>query len=71
MPLIRSAGIEVTVPETLPSDSHLWKEKNIFITPHVAGHYHLPETLRRIVDIAINNIDLYVSGKDITNKIKH
>lgn len=68
---LSAAGIDVTVPEPLPSDSHLWKEKNIFITPHVAGHYHLPETLRRIVDIAINNIDLYVSGKDITNKIKH
>lgn len=68
---LSAVGIDVAVPEPLPADSPLWKEKNIFITPHIAGHYHLPETLGRIVDIAINNIDLYVRGKEITNKINH
>lgn len=68
---LSAAGLDVTVPEPLPADHPMWKEKNIFITPHIAGHYHLPETLRRIVDIAIRNLGLYVSEKEITNKVKH
>ena len=65
------AGMDVTVPEPLPEDHPMWKEKNIFITPHIAGHYHLPETLTRIVNIAIKNVGLYLSGEEIINKIKH
>ena len=38
------AGLDVTDPEPLPPDHRLWRLKNAFITPHVSGGHHLPET---------------------------
>ena len=32
-----TAALDVTDPEPLPADHPLWKEKGIFITPHVGG----------------------------------
>ena len=64
-------GLDVTDPEPLPKDHPLWDMKDVFITPHVAGHYHLLETLERIRNIAINNIEKYVNGENITNVVKH
>ncbi len=34
---VSGAGLDVTDPEPLPSDSPLWKRDNVIITPHVAG----------------------------------
>lgn len=34
---IRAAAVDVTYIEPLPSDSPLWKCKNLTITPHIAG----------------------------------
>ena len=36
---------DVTDPEPLPEDHPLWDAKNMIITPHIAGQYHLKETL--------------------------
>jgi phosphoglycerate dehydrogenase-like enzyme len=64
-----SAGLDVTDPEPLPTDHPLWREKNIMITPHVSGAYHLPETLDKIVEIAAANIENYLTGKELKNII--
>ena len=34
---IRGAAIDVATVEPIPTDSPLWKAKNLFITPHTAG----------------------------------
>jgi phosphoglycerate dehydrogenase-like enzyme len=66
---ILAAGLDVTDPEPLPSNHPLWNEKNIMITPHVSGSYHLPETLDKIVEIAATNIENYLTGKRLINVI--
>ena len=59
---IAACAVDVTEPEPLPADSPLWQEPNMVITPHVAGQFHLPYTLERIVDIACENLEKYLSG---------
>lgn len=66
---ISAAGLDVTDPEPLPSEHPLWKEKNIMITPHVSGSYHLPETLDKIVEIAAANIENHLAGTPLKNLI--
>jgi phosphoglycerate dehydrogenase-like enzyme len=66
---ILAAGLDVTDPEPLPFNHPLWNEKNIMITPHVSGSYHLPETLDKIVEIAATNIENYLTGKRLINVI--
>ena len=59
---IAACAVDVTDPEPLPADSPLWQEPNMVITPHVAGQFHLPYTLERIVDIACENLEKYLAG---------
>lgn len=67
--IISGAYIDVTDPEPLNENSSLWDIKNLIITPHVTGGYHLKETLNRIVQISAKNIKNYCEGKEIINKI--
>ena len=64
---IAAAGIDVTEPEPLPSEHPLWKMKNVMITPHISGQYHLPETFERIVNIAADNLSSYLNGQPLKN----
>ena len=67
---IASAGIDVTEPEPLPADSPLWQLPNLMMTPHISGQFHLPETFERIVDIAAANLEAYLKGEPIKNRIQ-
>lgn len=67
---IASAGIDVTEPEPLPTDSSLWQLPNLMMTPHISGQFHLPETFERIVDIAAANLEAYFKDKPIKNRIQ-
>lgn len=66
---LAGAGIDVTEPEPLEKDSPLWKEEKLFITPHVAGAFHLPETCERIVDIAAANLAAWLQGGELRNVV--
>lgn len=59
---VGAAGLDVTDPEPLPSDSPLWHMKNVTITPHVSGLYQ--EYVRDVVHIFKEN--LYQYKKDGT-----
>ena len=67
---IASAGIDVTEPEPLPTDSPLWQLPNLMMTPHISGQFHLPETFERIVDIAAANLEAYLKGENLRNRIQ-
>lgn len=66
---LRGAGLDVTEPEPLPSDSPLWQKENLLITPHVAGGLHTPGTRERIVAIALENLTHYLSGTPLRNRM--
>lgn len=59
---LAGAAVDVTEPEPLPADHPLWDAKNLLITPHVSGGYHLQETHDRIIKIAVANLGLYLKG---------
>ncbi len=64
---IFGAGLDVVTPEPLPSDNALWSAKNVIITPHVSGGFHLTETKSRILGIATENLKRYHDGKLLKN----
>ena len=66
---LAGASIDVTDPEPLPKDHPLWNAKNLLITPHVSGGYHLNETFERIVAISADNLARFVSGKPLKNVV--
>lgn len=67
--IIGGAGLDVTDIEPLPSESPLWDAKNLVLTPHVSGGYHLNETLERIRKIALTNLRAYYEGKPLINMV--
>lgn len=67
--IIAGASVDVTDPEPLPADSPLWDARNILITPHVAGGYHMQETWDRIICIAAANIRALYEGTAFTSVV--
>ncbi len=68
---LAGAALDVTYPEPLPEDHPLWDIPNAYITPHVSGFYHLPETLDRVVDICTENLRRYRKGEPLKNVVAH
>lgn len=64
---LAGAAIDVTDPEPLPADHPLWDARNLLITPHISGQYHLKETHERIISIAAKNLEAFVNGKPLCN----
>jgi phosphoglycerate dehydrogenase-like enzyme len=62
---LAGAALDVTDPEPLPADHPLWKCENLLLTPHVAGGYHMQETLRRIIRLFIDNLGRYAAGEEL------
>lgn len=63
------AGLDVTDPEPLPGGHRLWEVPGILLTPHVAGGFHMPVTLERIVEICAENLARYRRGEALRNLI--
>lgn len=66
---LNGVGMDVTDPEPLPETHPLWNIPNAVITPHVAGYYHLQETLERIRGIAMRNLAHYLAGEPMENLV--
>lgn len=60
---LAGAALDVVVPEPLPADHPLRKAKNLLLTPHVAGNMTLPYTQQKSVDMFLEDLDSYVSGR--------
>lgn len=63
------ACIDVVEPEPLPKEHPLWEAPNLLLTPHISGFYHLPETLERVVRIAVRNLEAFVNGQPLKNQV--
>lgn len=66
---LAGAALDVTDPEPLPAGHPLWQVKNLLITPHVSGFYHLRETYDRIVDIACENLRRFMAGEALLTPV--
>lgn len=66
---IGGAVLDVVHEEPLPSDHPLWDAPHLVLTPHVTGNYNLPETLRRVVNIALRNLAAYRNGQPMENVV--
>lgn len=66
---LAGATVDVTDPEPLPADHPLWNAKNLLITPHISGFYHLKETHERIIRIAARNLAHFVAGELLENQV--
>lgn len=64
---IAGAGLDVTTPEPLPSDSPLWAMPNVLITCHSAGS--TPYNWPRGLEIVIDNIDRFQRGEELRNVV--
>ncbi|MBR1758773.1 MAG: D-2-hydroxyacid dehydrogenase [Lachnospiraceae bacterium] len=67
--VIAGAALDVTDPEPLPEDHPLWGAKNLILTPHVSGGYHMKQTWDTIIEIAAHNIDVTVHGGELHSVI--
>ena len=67
--VIAGAAADVTEIEPLPADHPLWKQRNMIITPHISGGFHLPVTLENIVSICLANFAAYLKGEELRNVI--
>ncbi len=66
---LAAAALDVTEPEPLPAGHPLWKSENLFLTPHVAGDFHLQETLDWITALFIENLGRYARGEALQNPV--
>ena len=63
------AVLDVADPEPLPAQHPLWSNPNAIITPHVAGFYHTPGTIRYILELFEHNLTVFQKGGDYKNRI--
>lgn len=64
---LAGAGLDVTEIEPLPSDSLLWDDPKVMISPHVGA-----QSYRRVddsTDLAVINLRRYQSGQSIYNRV--
>lgn len=66
---LAGAAVDVTEIEPLPKEHRMWQIKNIHITPHTAGQYHLPATHDNIVNIAKENLQHLLNGEELINQV--
>ncbi|MBE5877902.1 MAG: D-2-hydroxyacid dehydrogenase [Lachnospiraceae bacterium] len=68
---LRGVILDVVNPEPLPKTHPLWDMERVMLTPHVAGPSiaHCEVTQDRIVDICCENIQHYLQGEPLRNRI--
>lgn len=60
---LRAACLDVMDPEPLPKDHPLWTAPRAYITPHISGGYRAGVNYRRVMDVAVKNLDLVVHAQ--------
>lgn len=60
---VYAAGLDVVSTEPIEPDNPLLKAQNCLITPHIS--WAPKENRQRLMDIAVDNLRQYLSGKPI------
>jgi phosphoglycerate dehydrogenase-like enzyme len=64
---IGGAVLDVTTPEPLPPEHPLWRQENVIITPHMAGH--IEHHFDNVVDLFAENLRRYLAGEPLLNLV--
>ncbi len=64
---IAGAGLDVTDPEPLPSESPLWDLPNVILTAHTAGR--TPHMWERVFRLIETNLERYQNGDELINVV--
>ncbi len=65
--IVGAAFLDVTEPEPLPKTHPLWDKKAVFITPHISGGFHMPQTQDTLAALVADNLRRYLSGQPLHN----
>lgn len=68
--IIEAIGMDVFEKEPISEDSKLWSYKNLLITPHVAGYFHLASALDAYVDLLVENLKRFANGEELKYVVK-
>ena len=66
---LHAAALDVTSPEPLPSEHRMWSTKNLTITPHISGNFHIPELGEEIVNLFLANFQRFEQGEQLYNLV--
>ncbi len=64
---LRAAYLDVTDPEPLPSDHPIWKTRNCYITPHIAGGHG--EEMTSLVEHFLANLRRFEANLPLTDVV--
>ena len=64
---LAGAGLDVTEPEPLPSESPLWREPNVIVTAHTSGL--TPRSFERYQSLLLDNLGRWVRGEPLRNVV--
>ena len=65
--IIAAVAADVFEKEPLDENSELWDQKDLFITPHAAGGYHLDSAFEDLLDLCEDNLRRYANGEPLRN----
>ena len=68
--IISGVSTDVFIKEPVDKNSKLWDYKNLFMTPHVAGSFHLESTSEKFAELATENLRRYVSGETLLHIVE-
>ncbi|MBR2822466.1 MAG: D-2-hydroxyacid dehydrogenase [Clostridia bacterium] len=63
------AALDVFEQEPLPADHSLWSCPHLLITPHIAGNMTLPWTVKRIVELFLEDLENYCAGRPLARRV--
>jgi len=66
---LAGAALDVMVPEPLPQEHPLWNAKNILLTPHCSGDTALYYAKEKVVDMFLENLELYAKGAPLKRMV--
>jgi len=68
--IIEAVGMDVFEVEPVAKDSKLWDLKNLIMTPHVAGYFHLDSAKEKYVDLLVENLKRYANKEELKYIVK-
>lgn len=63
--IIQAIGMDVFEVEPIAKENNLWDYKNLVVTPHVAGYFHLESARDKYVDLIEENLRRYINKEEL------